>query len=174
MTPQPSGYLEVGLCNDILYARAIGLVTMHNCMCFRDFANHSLNEGCNKIIVDLKDCTGMDSTFIGILAGLALRDSDQGHEVIIINANEVNRKALEEVGVDEFVTLRDEPIEFPEIEMQHLDEEQRTLMERAELVRAAHENLVSINDRNKEKYGALLKAFTEQLSKKQEKSTDQP
>ena len=170
MNERDHAHLEVGLCEDVLYAKAFGLITRMNCMCFRDFANHALDEGCRRIIIDLQKCRGMDSTFLGIIAGLAIRETSNNHEIIVINANEENRKNLQEVGIDQFATVREDAISFPEIELQPLDEEQRSPIEKAEFVRAAHENLIKINDRNREKYGSILKAFTEQLAKKKAQS----
>ena len=43
------------------------------------------------ISIDLAECTGMDSTFMGILAMLALKIKDENRIIQIANANEANQ-----------------------------------------------------------------------------------
>ena len=53
------------------------------------------------LIVDLGGCTGMDSTFMGTLAGMASRLSSRQSGVLqIAEAGERNRRSLEDLGLD--------------------------------------------------------------------------
>jgi anti-sigma B factor antagonist len=58
------------------------------------------------LVVDLEACTGMDSTFMGTLAGLAARLSAQGGAVLqIADAGERNRHSLEDLGLDFLIEI---------------------------------------------------------------------
>ena len=52
-------------------------------------------------MVDLGECTGMDSTFMGTLAGMAARLSALDRGVLqIADPGERNRRSLEDLGLD--------------------------------------------------------------------------
>jgi len=52
------------------------------------------------LVVDLGGCTGMDSTFMGTLAGLSTRLAAPGGKVQVADANERNQRSLEDLGLD--------------------------------------------------------------------------
>ncbi|MDG2124191.1 MAG: STAS domain-containing protein [Verrucomicrobiales bacterium] len=58
----------------------------------------------NTFVIDLEDCTGMDSTFMGTLTGIALKLGDDG-SVHVINANTRNQQLLENLGLDQIFKL---------------------------------------------------------------------
>ena len=39
----------------------------------KEFATAMIDRGCNALVLDMANCIGMDSTFMGVLAGLAFR-----------------------------------------------------------------------------------------------------
>jgi anti-sigma B factor antagonist len=51
--------------------RLSGRVTMPHSVPFRALAERALNEGVNRILVDLRDCPYLDSTFLGTLISLS-------------------------------------------------------------------------------------------------------
>lgn len=55
-------------------------------------------------VIDLEDCTGMDSTFMGTLTGIALKLGDNG-TVHVINANTRNQQLLQNLGLDQIFEL---------------------------------------------------------------------
>lgn len=65
------------------------------------FGDERITAGETCLIVDLGDCTGMDSTFMGTLAGIAARLSVQEGGVLqIADTGERNRRSLEDLGLD--------------------------------------------------------------------------
>ncbi len=52
-----------------------------------------------KVDIDLGNCLGMDSTFMGVLAMMALRAKKIGAEIFICNANELNKTLLFGLGL---------------------------------------------------------------------------
>lgn len=60
-----------------------------------------------RFIVDLERCSTMDSTFMGILASLGLRQKrDSGAAMAIVNANPQTVRLLETLGLAHFMDVR--------------------------------------------------------------------
>ena len=58
----------------------------------------------DRIVLDMSDCTGMDSTFMGVIAGLAcLIKSKPEFKFKLINLSDKNKKLLVTLGVDRVV-----------------------------------------------------------------------
>ncbi|MDZ4200220.1 MAG: STAS domain-containing protein [Kiritimatiellia bacterium] len=72
----------------------------------REFATSAMAAGADRLILDLEVCVGMDSTFMGVVAGLALNQNTQGTgRVIFTNLTERTRHLLCTLGLDRFVDL---------------------------------------------------------------------
>jgi len=60
-----------------------------------------LDRGFRSFIVDLNSCSVMDSTFMGTLAGIALRLREFGNgRLVVRNANQRNADLLENLGLN--------------------------------------------------------------------------
>jgi len=67
----------------------------------RQFIELMVTEGHHKMVIDLDNCPGMDSTFMGTLAGISLRLRQvPGGSLDIVNAGERNLQSLRELGLD--------------------------------------------------------------------------
>lgn len=65
-----------------------------------------VNRGFREFVVDLKCCPVMDSTFMGTLAGVALRLRELGQgQLRVVNLNERNNDLLANLGLDQLFTL---------------------------------------------------------------------
>ena len=65
-----------------------------------------VNRGHREFVVDLRNCPAMDSTFMGTMAGIALRlrELGQGH-LHVVNLNERNSDLLCNLGLDQLFSL---------------------------------------------------------------------
>ena len=71
----------------------------------------------NEIILDMTACTGMDSTFMGVLAGLASHPTCQStHRFHLIHLSEKNEQLLKTLGVSRVVTYSREGEESPTLD----------------------------------------------------------
>lgn len=67
----------------------------------KSYGDERISAGERCLVVDLGGCTGMDSTFMGTLAGLASRLSGQQNGTLqIAEAGSRNRRSLEDLGLD--------------------------------------------------------------------------
>ena len=93
MTAQPS--ILVGTANRTVWVRVEGKGSFLNSTGLKEFAKEMINRGFREFVVDLKNCPVMDSTFMGTLAGIALRLRELGQgQLRVINLNERNSDLL--------------------------------------------------------------------------------
>ena len=118
----------------------------------------------DRILIDMSDCAGMDSTFMGVLAGLAcLVKSKPGFKFKLINLSEKNKKLLVTLGVDRVLDYsmsttgeEQELIEKETSGEQTLEPDFSDKLEAAKTTLEAHETLVDINPDNFDKFKSVL------------------
>lgn len=104
MTAQPS--ILVGTANRTVWVRVEGKGSFLNSTGLKEFAKEMVNRGYRDFAVDLKNCPLMDSTFMGTLAGVALRLRELGQgQLRVVNLNERNSDLLGNLGLDQLFTL---------------------------------------------------------------------
>lgn len=122
----------------------------------------------DEFLLDLRDCTGMDSTFMGIIAGVSC--SIKKNKCIsfkIINLSEKNKKLLTTLGVDRVVEFSELPNEASEASLQQntitLNPSHISKQNYAETTLNAHQTLVDINPENHEKFKSVLELLQEDV-----------
>jgi len=157
------GSYDVAVGQRAVYIRVNGLGSMNNCLCVRDFLDDMGAQGRSFVVVDLKYCTGMDSTFMGVLAGAAT-DEREGRRmaVAVVNADPHLVKLLRSVGLTEIIYVDPEPFEAPDLEFHHL-EETATEKERLACIRTAHEHLMKISADNERIFGPLVRLIEKEM-----------
>ncbi|MBK1830853.1 hypothetical protein JIN77_08960 [Verrucomicrobiaceae bacterium R5-34] len=114
------------------------------------------------MVVDLAACTGMDSTFMGTLAGLAMRlmKIPDAH-LQIAEPGDRNQQSLEDLGLD--VLMQINPKEavwedrIPEIRANLTPcGDEGSPRDRGSHVLDAHKKLVEADDANAEKFATVL------------------
>ena len=118
----------------------------------------------NRILVDMSDCSGMDSTFMGVLAGLSghVKNSPEA-QFKLINLSEKNQKLLITLGVDRVVDYslstsgeEEELMAQKNGENQTLEADFKNKLDAAKTTLEAHETLVEINPENYDKFKSVL------------------
>jgi anti-anti-sigma regulatory factor len=174
--------ISVGVFDGFSWIRLQGKGSFQNSPALRAFGDARIAAGENRIVVDLAACTGMDSTFMGTLAGLAARLSAiEGGGLMIAEPGERNRRSLEDLGLD-FLMEIDPPsatwrgrvddirgaLEAP----QPVDVLRRGQLGRHVL--EAHENLASANDRNSRAFAGVVTLLEKDLSEREKSAKDEP
>ncbi len=169
MAPQPAppptgNYLEVARTEDTVILRPVGLGNMGVAMGMMDFTGAMLRTGFANFVFDLSMCRGLDSTFMGAMVGLASASEEHGGATTVVNAGTANLELLQIVGADKFLRLKGD-YRMEDIEIECLDVSSPSPERRLELVKKAHENLVDIDKRNAERFGAFLRQLSRELAK---------
>src|SRR5579871_806860 len=92
----------VACANNSVLIRVVGRGTFQNGQPLRRFALEKIDEGCDEFFLDLGQCQTMDSTFLGVLAGigLRLRQDKRLSTVHIISISPRNEELLQTLGLD--------------------------------------------------------------------------
>lgn len=139
----------------------------------KECADARIAEGERCLVVDLEACTGMDSTFMGLLAGLAARLAKLGGEgVQIAGAGERNRRSLEDLGLD--CLLEIDPPAAPwrgkVDEVRAALEPYRAgklpdLRERARHVLDAHRTLAATSEENAKRFAGVVGILEDEVAR---------
>ena len=91
----------VGIFDGFSWIRCEAKGSFVNSPIVKAFGTERIAAGETCLIVDLGACTGMDSTFMGTLAGIAARlSAREGGVLQIAEAGERNRRSLEDLGLN--------------------------------------------------------------------------
>jgi anti-sigma B factor antagonist len=113
-----------------------------------------------RVIVDLASCTGMDSTFMGMLTCLAARLEDSASGLHVIHAAGRNGELLRGLGLDQMFTVDDHEEHLGEAPVvpncADLPKEPCAREERVEICLECHEALVAVDERNAPKFRDVI------------------
>jgi len=90
----------VGVTGNAVYIKVRGKGSFQNSPALKEFARQMLERGHRIFAFDLGECTVMDSTFMGTLAGMALRLRESGGTLLVRNVNERNFELLRNLGLN--------------------------------------------------------------------------
>ena len=172
--------ISVGRSNGEVRVHVAGRGTFRNGQPLRRYALEMIGNGVRQFVVDLGQCEGMDSTFLGVLAGigLQLREPATHGQLRLANVSPRNLELLQTVGLDRLFDLT--PVSEPEpvgLQMQRLPDSELAQLpkvaaknETADLMLEAHTNLIRADNRNLAKF----KDVTAVLSARTEPNPDKP
>ncbi|RPJ35660.1 MAG: anti-sigma factor antagonist [Verrucomicrobiaceae bacterium] len=141
------------------------------------FGEERIAAGEKCLVVDLADCTGMDSTFMGTLAGMAARlSAADGGALQIAEPGERNRRSLEDLGLD-FLMQIDPP---DAMWRGKVSEIRATLqpprlpgspsrLQRTRHVLEAHQTLAGLNEKNARGFSGVVNLMEQELAEKSAK-----
>lgn len=67
------------------------------------------HRGFGNFVLDLRECVTMDSTFLGVLAGLVLRESNPRPSIRLLNPNPRVLDLIENLGVLDMFEVKEDP-----------------------------------------------------------------
>ena len=155
-----------GILEGFTWIRVEGKGSFLQSPALKECAEQRLVEGESRLVIDLEACTGMDSTFMGYLAGLSTRLRKLGGWVQIASPGERNRSSLEDLGLDCLLDIA--PPDAPWIG--RVDEIRSTLKpfaskrlpnlgERSKHVLESHETLAGTSERNAKRFAQVLEVL---------------
>jgi len=155
MSLHPSIFADTAS-SGIVWMRVEGRGSFQNSPALKEFSRKKIEEGRRNFIVDLKNCPAMDSTFMGTLAGLAMRLRDTGNGSLwVVNRNERNAELLAGLGLD--ALFSDQPLPCAEVAecpqaIHHAADKAST----REVMHEAHDACVAVDPRNEAKFRDVL------------------
>jgi anti-sigma B factor antagonist len=145
--------IQVGVSGPAVWVRVEGKGSFLNSGNFKQFAREMVDRGYREFVVDLVDCVMMDSTFMGTMAGLALRlkELGQGH-LRVVHCGERSRQSLSGLGLDQLFQISSNGAHAPEcgaLATKNLGKKEQAkemLAAHEALCEAAPENLLRFKD----------------------------
>jgi anti-anti-sigma factor len=158
--------IEVAILGQDAYVKVHGRATFKIGPSFKQFGSAAVERGCRRFIVEMSDCVGMDSTFMGILAGLATGLKKSEGEVVLRNLSEKNLFLVKMLGLAHLVTI--DAVAHAESDMPskgqvlYVNGDKRQM---TETMIAAHENLIEAAPDNIVKFKDVLAYLKEDLNR---------
>ena len=167
-TASKSAYL-VDAFSDPVAVRITGRACFQNSVCLRDFVTEMLQQGKTRFVFDFLHCTSMDSTFLGVMAGIALdlRKRPGGGSLVLSRLGPRNLELVRNLGLHRLLTVDagDRPLSFGKSDQALVCPDQSEL-DQARLVLEAHENLVSADESNRTKFQDVLAFLKNRVAQK--------
>lgn len=170
---------------DCMWIRCSSRGSFINSPALKGIADKYLEEGGTCIVVDLELCPGVDSTFMGTLAGIARRCMAAGGSVEVAGPSARTRAAMESLGLDMLLAI--DPAEaawqadlaarraaLSQDESAMAESAGLSEVERTRHVLEAHNTLRSMNKQNDEVFGYVCETLEEDLQRQQSSSRETP
>lgn len=168
---QTPDLIQVAVQPNTGFARVSGRGSFKVSSSIKEFSNSILADGRSTLVLDLEDCIGMDSTFMGVLAGVCVRFRKEADgKVVLVNVSPKIERLISTLGLDRLVEVH--PVgTMPEVYARslggggfnELPVEGETPLESAETMLEAHENLVDVFEGNRARFQDVLDYLREDI-----------
>jgi anti-sigma B factor antagonist len=147
--------IQVGVNGPAVWVKVEGKGSFLNSGSLKEFAQEMVNRGYREFIIDLENCAMMDSTFMGTMAGVALRLKELGHgHLHIVHCGARSQELLSGLGLDQIFSIHSDGAASPECSFvdaaaaaEKKKEQTRTMLEAHEaLCQAVPANIFRFKD----------------------------
>lgn len=145
--------------------RVEGKATFKNSGCIKDFMATMIAQGKRRFVMDFEGCTGMDSTFLGVMAGAALqlRKTEPRGSLVLTHLNERNDELVHNLGLNRLLTVDNgSAVSSPATAALPQTVVADEIMA-ARAVLEAHQNLVQADGANASKFRDVMEFCQQQL-----------
>lgn len=170
MSQEDSQFL-VNPYEDPVILKINGKASFTNATPVKELFDRLSEQGRDHFVIDFQHCSGMDSTFLGILAGLGIKlmKKEPKGSVVLCRLGARNRELIQNLGLHRILTVDDgEEAAKMEASGDGMEEvkkgEKQSEVENARLVLQAHENLLEVDDSNKTKFQDVIAFLKNQVN----------
>jgi anti-anti-sigma regulatory factor len=132
----------------------------------KEYSRRMIQKGYRAFVIDLADCELMDSTFMGTMAGIALRLRELGSGgLTVLHANPRNRSLLENLGLDHlFASELAEGMRMAprQVAKETLPPATSDTTTQQATILSAHEALVEADPENEERFKDVLELLKQE------------
>ena len=155
---------EIIISNDggVYFITVNGRATFEHASQLRNLAKSLESVVFSKICLDLANCGGMDSTFMGILAMLGLRAKKINAPMCVYNAGEANLALVQGLGLKKLFVFCDGDMGGTSGKGWSAGEDGAG---RAETVLEAHQTLMTADEQNVKKFEKVVELVQKDLDK---------
>ena len=145
---------------DNVFLKVIGKASYLNCRNVGEFFANVVEKDCKHLFIDFAQCTGMDSTFMGMIAGIALRLRKKQAEVTLQNLKGRNLQLIENLGIYKLVNIKDC------IDDIVVEQKLEASSVSGESMLKAHEDLIKADSSNLEKFEDVISFLKKEVEQK--------
>lgn len=158
--PEDSPVFLVDPYSSPVAVRISGRASFQNVVPLKEFLKSSYASGKRDFVFDFSQCTGMDSTVLGVLAGCALelRRLEPRGSLVLSRLNDRNLELVKNLGLHRIATVDagDRVVSSGVGATTALSEKQLNELENARMCLEAHENLIAADSGNQEKFQDVI------------------
>jgi anti-sigma B factor antagonist len=147
--------LTVALEGQIARVKVNGRATFGCSEDLKKFCNLMLENKVEKIIIDMDQCLGMDSTFMGILTMISLSARKQETIIEMNNTNDANKQNLFSLGLKNMFSFTSNTdtvtLNWEEIKTEQVSQDQHQ-----ENVLNAHQTLIDVHEDNRKEFQDII------------------
>lgn len=173
--PDPSESLLCAIMKDdgIAVVRVLGRGNFSNSLAFKNFTIHLGRKHPDfDMVVDMSHCESMDSTFMGVLAGIAINARrEKRPPLTLINTSDHCTRLLKNLGVLPLLELRGDhnDISRAEEQLQPTHPGKASQLEQLRMTLKAHRELVKLDEQNELRFQAVIEYLEKSLEEEKEK-----
>lgn len=142
--------------HDPVVVRINGRASYLNAGPLRDFFDRMIRRGRRRFMVDFRNCTTMDSTFLGILAGamLEVQEQDPAGEIWLCGLGPRNLELVRNLGLHRIGKIAERP---PQVETdEKLQRDHQNDDARSQMILDAHLNLIECDESNRSRFQDVI------------------
>ncbi len=168
--------MMVCVCDPLVVVKIAGRANCTVSVDFKHVVEELRRRGCGQFVFDLSECATMDSTFLGVMAGLGQRPATEPADkpsacIQLLNPNARVAELLENLGIAHLFQIANDP----NFIARNLEPVPLTPggADRAEVCRTsleAHQLLMALNPENVAKFKDVTQFLAEDLKRMGEKS----
>jgi anti-anti-sigma factor len=164
--------LSVCVRDHVACVRIAGRANFTSSVDFKKVLQQLQQDGCTEIVLDLTECSLMDSTFLGVLAGAGMKCDSARREgsrcvIELFHPTERILELLDNLGVLNLFTILQEAPQLGAF--QRIDENPATRLELNRTCLEAHKTLMNTSPDNERRFKDATEFFERNLRKEEGK-----
>lgn len=135
---------------DSVFTKVNGRASYLNCAPLKEFLHGQVAAGSRCFAIDFEGCSSMDSTFLGILVGVALelQKADPSGSMALLRLGERNLAVVRNLGIHRLVSVDTVNSKVDLSTANSIDSNGEQVLADEELIRDAHMRLSELNENN--------------------------
>ena len=135
---------------DSVFTKVNGRASYLNCAPLKEFFHAQVAAGRRCFAIDFEGCSSMDSTFLGILVGVALelRKTDPPGSMALLRLGERNLDVVRNLGIHRLVSVDNVNSKVDFSTANSIESNGGRVLADEELIRDAHVRLSELNENN--------------------------
>ncbi|WP_142659279.1 STAS domain-containing protein [Methylacidimicrobium tartarophylax] len=150
-----TGIVQIGKLHALPLIKVIGAGSFEHCFSLRRYCDDLIQCGTERLLVDLAECTYLDSTFLGTLAGPALKLRKKGGVLQVAGSSRRVLESIRTLGLDRLFECVENVAPYDAADLRPLESGSHKEMT-GELLLQAHRSLLECDPRNAPKFQDLV------------------